>query len=78
MKEKFRLRCDLNDIHDIEDMDTIADKLENFQHIAPYHRYAYLFRGYHDLVHGKIDEEVFFTLGDITSDKSLFAEHSHI
>lgn len=74
MKEKFRLRCDLNDIHDIEDMEIVADKISQFAHIASYHRYNYLFRGYHDLTHGKIDEEAFFTLGDITSDRAVFAD----
>lgn len=72
MKEKFRLRCDLNEIHDIEEIDTIATAIENCTHIEPYHRYSYLFHGYYDLTHGKIDDETFFTIGDITSDKQVF------
>lgn len=43
----------------------------------PYHRYSYLFSSYHDLVHGKIDEETFFTLGDISSTTPLFSSHAH-
>lgn len=77
MKEKFRLWCDLNTITDIEDMDRVAEQLEKFQYIKPYHRYSYLFRGYHDLVHDKIDDETFFTLGDISSDKPLFKDVLH-
>lgn len=77
MKEKFRLRCDLNSITDIADMDMVAEQLEKFIVIKPYHRYSYLFRGYHDLAHGKIDDETFFTLGDISSDKPLFKDLPH-
>jgi|GEM_PF-3843710 len=77
MKEKFRLRCDLNNITDIENMDEVSDKLEHFPCVSPYHRYDYLFRGYHDLVLGTIDDETFFALGDITSDKPLFDKRVH-
>ncbi len=44
MKEKLRLRCDLNDITDIEDIDSVADAIEKYDTILPYHRYGYLFR----------------------------------
>ncbi|MBP6910369.1 hypothetical protein KBC03_02115 [Patescibacteria group bacterium] len=43
MKEKFRLRCDLNAITDIADMDQVAELIEKFPRIAPHHRYSYLF-----------------------------------
>lgn len=72
MKEKFRLRCDLNTITDIEEMDKVAENIEQYNTIKPYHRYSYLFRWYKDLTSGAIDEETFFTLGDITSHQQLF------
>ncbi len=73
MKEKLSLWCDLNDIHDIEHMEQLADMLAQFSHVCAYHRYDYLFLWYHALVHGKIDEEAFFTLGDITGAEGMFA-----
>ena len=77
MKEKFRLRCDLNSITDIADMEGVTNKIEQYKHIQPYHRYSYLFRWYHDLTHGNIDDETFFTLGDIYSEKPLFNNKDH-
>ncbi len=74
MQEKFRLRSDLNEIS-LTDAEMIAltDALEKYDTVKAYHRYHYLFKGYHDLAHGKIDDEAFFTLGDISSDRPVFA-----
>ena len=38
-----------------------------------YHRYYYLLKGYHELVHGIIDDEAFFVIGDISATRSVFA-----
>lgn len=73
MKDKLRLWCDLNTITDINDMEHVATLLAKFPRIVSYHRYDYLFQWYHNLVNDKIDEEQFFTLGDVTWSQKVFS-----
>lgn len=73
MKDKLRLWCDLNTITDIVDIEHVANRLADFSHIVVYHRYDYLIHWYHDLLTGKIDDETFFTLGDITGSQKVFS-----
>lgn len=72
MQEKFRLRCDINDIQ-LADADAVSDALGKYSYVVPYHRYHYLFTAYHELTHGGIDDETFFTYGDISSERPVFA-----
>lgn len=78
MKEKFRLWCDLNEIEDIEDLDGVAERIADAKHVNAQHRYSYLFRWFHDLTHSVIDDETFFTLGDITWTAPVFTDTSGI
>lgn len=44
MKEKFRLRCDINEIEEFIDPDGLAQSIADAKHLDAQHRYSYLFR----------------------------------
>ena len=76
MHEKFRLWCDLNDIDlssSAASSEEIISALEKYPTLVAFHSYSFLFKGYHDLTHGVIDDEQFFLLGDISSDAPIFS-----
>jgi hypothetical protein len=80
LQEKIRLYCDLNEIASPENYYWVIPFVENavYQHCIARNTNDFLIYWVRDLVHWRIDDEAFFQIWDITSDRPLKQPRPHL
>jgi hypothetical protein len=80
LQEKINLYCDLNEISNPESYYAVIPFVENavYQHCIARNTNDFLIYWIWDLAHWRIDDETFFQIWDITSDRPLKQPRPHL